>query len=167
MVLPELGPKAPHAKMLPWSLIFTGIVAYFGVFLQRTFYDIQFIFFLPFPIKSAYRLALLYPVSPPLGALAQQLHGTPHYADMILCWCTVCYNIRLVSWHVSEEVFHVSNFNWASLEYMIPIIFSNSSLSVFFALAHSIFLDSFIFFSEHIKSCLFVRLTWCISSCLT
>lgn len=90
MVLPKLGPKAPHAKMLPWSHIFTGIVVYFWMFLGRTISDIQFIFFSPFSIKSVHSLALLCPVSPSLGALAQQLRGTPHYADMVLCWCTVC-----------------------------------------------------------------------------
>lgn len=118
------------------------------MFLGRTISDIQFIFFLPFSIKSVYSLALLCPVSPSLGALAQQLPGTPHYANIVLCWCTVGYKIRLVSWHVSEEVSHVSTFNWAGLEYMIPFILSNSSSSVSFALAHSIFLDSFTFFNN-------------------
>lgn len=151
MVLPELGPKVPHAKMLPWSLIFTGIMAYFWMFLERTFSDIQLIFFLPFSIKTVYSLALLSPGSPSLGVLAQQLRGIPCYADMILGWCTACYKIRLVSWHVSEEVSPVSNFNWASLEYMIPFILSNSSSSVFFALAHSVFLDSFKFFQNKLS----------------
>lgn len=138
MVLPELVPKAPHAKLLPWSLVSTAIMVYFWIFLKRIFSDIQFIFFLPFSIKSVYSLALLYPVSPSLCALAQQ---PPHYADMTLCWCTLCYKTRSVSWHDSEEVSHVANFNWASLEYMIPFILSNSSSSVLIALAHSIFLD--------------------------
>lgn len=149
MVLPELGPKAPHAKMLPWSLIFTGIMVYFRMFLERTSSDIQFIFFLPFSIKSVHSLALLYPASASLCALAQQLHGTPHYANMTLCWCTVCYKIRSLSLHVSEEVSHVANFNWASLDYVIPFILSKpSSSSVFIPLAHSIFLDSFKFFQN-------------------
>lgn len=45
MVLPELGPKALHAKMLPWTLIFTGLTMYFWILLEGTFCDIQLIFF--------------------------------------------------------------------------------------------------------------------------
>lgn len=153
MVLPELGPKAPHAKMLLWTHIFTGITVYFWVLLEGTFFLISSLF--PF-CPSALNLCIA------LLCSNQFLHLSGHWSNSYVVHQIILIRLsaeapcvaRLAGWflYIFQRKSHLwqilVELDWSTWFFIL----SKNRSSVSSPLAHSTLLDSLKYFQDALSS---------------